>query len=59
MSRTDIAHLQHALDHAQGVGVEQIALKRRVQQFDQLFAVFQFRASAAPTGAPCQDGSCR
>ena len=40
MSRAcSLGHLQHAFDHRQRVGVEQIALDRRVQQLDQLLAV--------------------
>ena len=35
-----LRHLQYAFDHLQRFGVEQIALIGRVQQFDQLLAVF-------------------
>ena len=40
----DVAHphvidLQHALDHRQRIGIEQVPLLRDAQQFDQLFAV--------------------
>ena len=34
-----LGHLQHALDHRQRVGVEQLALERAVQQLEQLLAV--------------------
>ena len=34
-----LGHLQHALDHRQRVGVEQLALERAVQQREQFLAV--------------------
>ena len=42
----DVAHLQlgdlqHAFDHGQRVGVQQVALVGGVQQLDQLLAVFR------------------
>jgi len=42
MSRTCISEtLQRALDHRQGVGIEEISLERRVQQLEQLLAVLR------------------
>ena len=40
MSRTvSLRDLQHAFDHRQRVGIEQVALVRAVQEVDQLLAV--------------------
>jgi len=37
-----LGHLQHALDHRQGVGIHQTVFVGAVKQFDQLFTVFGF-----------------
>ncbi len=37
-----LGHLQHALDHRQGVGIHQVVFVGAVQQLDQLFTVFGF-----------------
>ncbi len=62
----DVAHrhlgdLQHALDHRQRVGVEELALERAVQELEELLAVLglarQERATAARAASACP--ACR
>ena len=41
VARCEFGGLQHAFDHRQRFSVEQIAFARRLQQLDQLAAVFR------------------
>ena len=41
VARRQFSHLEHALDHRQGIVIEQFAFVRSAQQAQQLFAVFR------------------
>jgi hypothetical protein len=40
VARGQVGHLEHAFDHRQGVGIDQVAFVRIVQDVEQLGAVF-------------------
>jgi hypothetical protein len=43
-----LGHLQHALDHGERVGVEQVFLVSGVENFHQLFPVVRFGREPRP-----------